>query len=415
MDRYTAKKLTKKRRLSQVCHTFEIKVDKSHLSDVTKKHLANLFIEAKWYYNYCLSHKNIDDSDTKIKSVPVKISKKKEEEKYEDRKFKVLSSQMKQSIKTRLWNNLVSLSALKKKGFKVGWLKFKKQINSIPLKQNNVTFCIDFEKNKMRIQGLKPWIKVIGLNQITDNYEVANATLVKKANDYYFNITTFEMKPERNLEDDSIGIDFGCETQLTFSNGIKLEFQVPISKRLKRLDRKIMKKKRSHSKKKHQDQTNRLKEYNKIKNKKADIRKKVVSIVVNTYKYVCFQNESIHAWHSGNHGKKIQNSSIGIILSDLKSKSEVPIEIDKFFPSTQLCPVCGSKNKLSLSERIYECECGLKEDRDVKSAICIEREGMNLIPMEHRDFKAREILSSTFFNKLSKINNIKVSKIVSLS
>ena len=415
MDRYTAKKLTKKRRQTQVCHTFEIKIDKSHLSKSTINHFDSLFKESKWFYNYCLSHKNVNDADYTVKSVPVRISKKGEPELYEDRKFKALSSQMKQSIRTRLFNNLSSLKALKDKGFKVGRLKFKKLINSIPLVQYQKTFDFDMEKSRIRIQGCKPWIRVIGLDQIKDNYEIANATLVRKANDYYFNITTFEMKPEKTLEDDSIGIDFGCETQLTFSNGIKIEFQVPISKRLKRLDRKIMKKLRKKSKKKIKDQIKRQKEYDKINNKKKDIRKKIVSAVVNSYKYVCFQDESIYEWKSNGHGKKIQNSSIGSILSDLKSKSEVPIEIDKYFPSTKICPICKKKNEISKSERVYFCDCGYVNDRDLKASICIEVEGMLKIPMDHRDFKTREILSSTFFDKLMKINNIKVSKIESLN
>ena len=51
----------------------------------------------------------------------------------------------------------------------------------------------------------------------------------------------------------------------------------------------------------------------------------------------------------------------------------------------------------------------------MKLFLNIEAEGMLKIPMDHRDFKTREILSSTFFNKLMKINNVKVSKIESLS
>ena len=80
----------------------------------------------------------------------------------------------------------------------------------------------------------------------------------------------------------------------------------------------------------------------------------------------------IHAWHSGNHGKKVQYTSIGGIIGDLKHKSHM---VDRFFPSTQLCPSCENKQKLELSERTYSCKCGYENDRDVKSAICIEKEG----------------------------------------
>lgn len=81
---------------------------------------------------------------------------------------------MKQGIKTSLFNSLVSLKALKKKGCKVGKLKFKSVINSIPLKQYNGTYFI--KNNKIRIQGSKKWLRVKGLEQIQET-EIANAVL----------------------------------------------------------------------------------------------------------------------------------------------------------------------------------------------------------------------------------------------
>jgi hypothetical protein len=52
-------------------------------------------------------------------------------------------------------------------------------------------------------------------------------------------------------------------------------------------------------------------------------------------------------------------------------------------------------------------------DRDVKSAICIEIEGLKRVPMDHRDFKEQEISSSTFFNLLTNIDGVEVSKMKS--
>ena len=75
MDRYTAKKLTKEKRQHQTCRVYEVKVDRSHLSQDALKHLTKLFTEAKWFYNYCLGHDNIDNSDTTAKHVPVKVKK----------------------------------------------------------------------------------------------------------------------------------------------------------------------------------------------------------------------------------------------------------------------------------------------------------------------------------------------------
>src|ERR1700678_3401502 len=133
--RIAKKNETKEKRKSQTCKVYEVKIDHSHLSVAALAHLNCLFKEAKWFYNYCLSHDNVDDADTTIKKVPVKVG-----EVYETRYFEVLTSQMKQSIKTRLFGSLMSLSELKEQGYKVGKLKFKGFVNSIPLKQLNNSY-----------------------------------------------------------------------------------------------------------------------------------------------------------------------------------------------------------------------------------------------------------------------------------
>lgn len=403
-DRFTTRKATISKRRAMTCKVYQVKVDHSHLSQPTTNYLERLFREAKWFYNYCLSQTDINDADTTLKTIQVKIG-----DDFEDRELTTLRSHFKQGIKTRLFGSLASLAALKKNGHKVGRLKYKKEVNSIPLKEHNNTYYV--RGNKVRLQGMKRWMRVNGLDQIPGDAEIANATLVRKNGDYYLHITTYTEAVERIVPEASIGIDFGCETQLTFSNGVKLQFQVEPSKRLRRLDRKIMRKRRAPSNNRVKDQAKRQKEYEKLTNQRKDIRHKVVSAITKNYKYVCFQDESIHAWHSGNHGKKVQFSGIGSILADLRSKAATPLVVDKFFPSTQLCPGCGSKRKLSLWERTYTCGCGYSADRDVKSAVCIEREGLRKLPVERRESTPGEISPSAFEDTLSKINGVLVSKV----
>ena len=102
-------------------------------------------------------------------------------------------------------------------------------------------------------------------------------------------------------------------------------------------------------------------------------------------------------------------------MADLKHKAVAPFEVNKFFPSTKLCPQCEKKNTPILADRVYECGCGFKMDRDVKSAKCIKEEGIKQIPMEYRKFTLGETLTSTFLGTLSKIKGIQVSKLESLS
>jgi putative transposase len=61
------------------------------------------------------------------------------------------------------------------------------------------------------------------------------------------------------------------------------------------------------------------------------------------------------------------------------------VVIDRFFPSTQLCSVCGFKNAaLTLAERTWTCPaCGTTHDRDVNAAITIKNEGLRTLAVGH--------------------------------
>ena len=64
----------------------------------------------------------------------------------------------------------------------------------------------------------------------------------------------------------------------------------------------------------------------------------------------------------------MQNSALGTLKSKLVSNPNVLV-IDRFFPSTKMCPSCGAINEcITLSDRMFTCGCGYTEDRDVKAA-----------------------------------------------
>ena len=412
MSRKESRAKTKEKRKTQTCKVYEMKIDKSKLSKHSLHHLNMVFVEAKWLYNHVLTQRDIANADTTIKTVPVKVK-----DEFQDREFKHISAQMKQSVRDRTFVNIMILSALTKKGYKVGKLKFKSELNSVPLRQYKQNFLINKSNRTIKLEKLEQHLKVRGLEQLPEGCDISNAMLIKKCGDYYFNITTYVPKVKKNTPNEAIGMDFGCETQLTFSDGVKVVYQVPVPKHLKKLDRKIMKgnRKRSHNKRK--DQLRRKKVYGHLANKKRDIKNKIVNAITRNFRYVCFQDENIKGWKASGHGKKIQNTAIGGIISDLKHRSHTPIMVDKWFPSTQLCPECGEKTKHEQWQRTYVCQfCGFTDDRDVKSAEMILREGLKeFLPTDRREVKPEEKSSSTFFELLMKINNVKVSKESSLS
>ena len=57
------------------------------------------------------------------------------------------------------------------------------------------------------------------------------------------------------------------------------------------------------------------------------------------------------------------------------------VKIDRYYPSSKTCSVCGQKKEsLALSERTYRCEaCGNEMDRDFNAAVNIRNEGLRIL------------------------------------
>jgi len=371
---------TREKRKSQDCKVFEVKIDKSHLSKEKLHHLQMLFIEAKWLYNYQLSLDDIFDFSYKIKEIEV-LNRERQKEK---REIKHLSAQMRQALIGRTQQNVLYLSRANKKGYKIGRLRFKSQVNSIPLIQFGNTHKIEKSKKFVKIQGFKKKrIKVNGLNQIPEGADIANATLVSRNRDYYLKIVCFVSKEERIETGKSIGLDFGIKDNIVDSNGNKYNFQFPEPVLLKKASRRLNKKKKG-SKNRLKQKLLLNKQHEKLTNKKKDVKNKFVSGLIKENDLIVIQDESIAGWQSSKmrgFGRRIHHSIMGGIISDLKRKSETFV-IDKWFPSTQLCPDCGKLNKHSLDQRIYSCNCGYSEDRDIHAARNILTEGLKQLGRE---------------------------------
>jgi putative transposase len=387
---------TKARRATQDCFTRELKISKRKFNSTTKHQLNRMFLEAKWFYNNILSQENAWDFDTKIHQVPVVVPNKGTE----IRDILFLSSQMKQSMHTRIRNAIYALSKLPVE--KRGKLKFKAFVTSIPLKQYGVTYQI-LNNKYIKIQNIKQKLKVFGLEQIPSNAEIASANLISKTGDYYLKVTFFLPKEEKIKPENKIAIDFGIETDLTFSNGIKVNVKKPILNSIIRAHKNLSKKTK-HSKNAKRAAIKLRKVYSKQTNQKKDKRNKIVSFLTKNFQVVV-QNENIKSWNTKLFGKSIQLSAIGGIIAGLKQHPHTLV-VNRWFPSTKLCNECGKLNSIKLSERTYVCACGNKIDRDVHSAINILK---YYFPVEHREQPEERKTSVLMFEELSKIPSISIS------
>lgn len=395
-----SKKLTALRRQSQIVKVYECKIVEKRLNKKQKEELEMLFVEGKWFYNHMLNlRKNQEFRE-------INVCHLKEVEHFDKNhnvilsKLNYLSAAQKQAIQTRMISNEMTIKSLVKRGYqKHGNLQFKSELNCIPLKQYGQTYKFK-SFNKVKIQGIHGNILVRTGNQLQNVDELANANLIKKPDGYYLKVTAYINKENfktLSSTNKEIGLDFGIKTNITTSEGEKIDISIEESERLKTLQRELFRRvKGSNNRYKTIKKIQR--EYQKISNKKQDKANKIVS-KLKSYKTIVIQDEQISNWHKGLFGKQVQNSCLGLIKSKLKQLPQTII-LDKWIPTTKLCPKCLNKQNISLDKRTYICNCGYQEDRDIHSAknmLVIKKlvfNKLNFVPTEHREITLMEFKTS---------------------
>lgn len=395
---------TKAKREHQVCRVFSVKVQENKLNSSQREALKMMFVEAKWMYNHLLNlskDENIDIFSLKYTDLEEVRHLTKDKEDVVS-KLTYLSSQMRQEVLTSIITSIRSLARSRKKGNNVGRLKFISEYNSINLKQCGVSYKIT-SKNKVKIQGIKKPLKVNGLDQLRrfgDNYELANARLLLKPSGYYIAFTVYtERDHSIKINKPKIGVDFGCQTSFTLSDGRKFNALVEESERLKRLQRRIVRTKKGSN--------NRWKLRKKLRkayehdiNRKNDMANKLCS-VLSGYQ-VIMQDEQLRAWKR-RHGKKVQHSILGRVKTRLMEKGDTVV-LDRFVPTTKLCRDCGFKNdSITVRDREFICpNCGVVYDRDIHAAENMVWIYENIVGVERTEFKQADFKEnlSRFFENL---------------
>lgn len=111
---------------------------------------------------------------------------------------------------------------------------------------------------------------------------------------------------------------------------------------------------------------------------------KYFASLTESFDAVCVEDLNLKGMAGGLHlGKGVHDNGYGLFLSMLEYKLEERgkylIKVDRYFASSKICSVCGKKKEeLSLSDRIYYCECGNRMDRDVNAAVNIMNEGKRI-------------------------------------
>ena len=365
---------TRARRQTQVCRVFELKVSIRHNPKDVFTKLARCFKEAKWVVNDMLS---LSNKSGDVSLFDYKYTEHKDVVHYDKDKNPItdtisLPSVLHRAIVAQKRTDIVNLAKSKKKGIKVGALKFKSVVNCLPI-ITGYTQILD--GCRITIPGFRK-LRVHGLNQLHsfEKFEIADAKLIHKASGYYVKISVMLPKSARKPTHRNVGLDFGIKDSITTSYGDKYKCDVRETDYLKFLSRKLNRR----GKKKNEKKSRRYcrcmrqlkREYERLANKRKDTANKIYHRLTTDYDVIYFQDEQIMGWQKGLFGKSVQSSCLGALKQRLVAleTSGRSFKISKWEPTTKLCPVCGTINHPTLADRIYKCSCGYTMDRDTHSA-----------------------------------------------
>ncbi|EQB07138.1 transposase IS605 [Sphingobium quisquiliarum P25] len=204
---------------------------------------------------------------------------------------------------------------------------------------------------------------------------------------YYISILTEYEKEIRPVSIQKVvGLDFAMDGLFVDSEGEKAnypKFYRQMLEKLAKEQRKLSRKKKGSSNW-HKQRIRVAKIQEKVAHQRKNFLHHKSKELVTTYDAVVIEDLNMKGMSQAlKFGISVADNGWGMFTSflqyKLKEQGKQLVKIDKWFPSTKMCSKCGSVKEIKLSERTYQCACGLNLDRDYNSALNIKQEGIRLL------------------------------------
>ena len=287
--------------------------------------------------------------------------------------------------------------------YKKGYPKYKrKAMHNDSYSTMNVNDNIEIlDKKYIKLPKIgKVQCKVHG--DITSDYQLKSATISRvPSGKYYVSVLyEYEKEPISYKIDESkiLGLDYQMKNLFISDDIIKtnddfLKLYIKNEKRLHFLQKTLSRRQKPNHKKeiesskryeKQRIKVAKLLEYQ--RNKRNDYYNKLSKEIANQYDIVVIEDINMQdmAKESKLNSKATYDNGFGIFRNMLKYKLEdlgkKLIIVDKYYPSSKLCNVCGHKNELlTITDKTWECpNCHTVHNRDINASINLKKEGLRI-------------------------------------
>lgn len=276
-----------------------------------------------------------------------------------------------------------------------GFPRFKKKSNQdigLYFPKNNKTDW-EIERHRVKIPTLK-WVRLKEFGYIPSNANVKSGTITRQGDKYFVSVLVeYDWSIPTLNYTEGLGIDLGLKDFAVISNGT-VKQNINKTKRVKKLEKKLKREQRKLSRKYESlKKRNKLeggnatrqniqkqkakvqKIHQKLTNIRTDyINKTVSEIVKQKPSYITIEDLNIKGMMKNRHlSKAVGQQKFYYFRDKLTNKCRLNgIElrvVGRFYPSSKQCNACGSiKGDLTLSDRVYVCECGYVADRDLNAS-----------------------------------------------
>lgn len=232
---------------------------------------------------------------------------------------------------------------------------------------------------------------------------IRSATLSKTKSGNFFLSILIELPNEEvikfKLTDEHVGIDLGVKDFVITSDGEVFEnkhFYKSQEQKIAKLQRQLSKKQKG-SNNKIKARIKLAKAFEKLNNQKENYIHSVVNELLTYYDIIFMEDLNVTGMLK-NHklAKAIQEVGFyrfkSILVDKAFNNGKQVIFVDRFYPSSRTCSVCGyKKHNLKLSDREWICpQCGEHHDRDINASINILHEGERIIGVRSTEYTLME-------------------------